>query len=169
MYPTIFPDALTSTYTSLQDLARNGLTPGCRRMAHDGAKTYKLVKNGHSAALVVGYPVVYDQTNDVTLVTVTQPATALLGFAAGVAMGAIPISGYGWVQVDGYNSSVPLDGTTDVAVGDVLIGVNAAFNLAKSVGAGTAALYANHYVAAEAYTTNSVASKKVYVNCNNLA
>lgn len=79
-------------------------------------KAYKYVKNGESSALTVNKAVVYSTAAD-DGTTVLLPASAGLMNVAGVTRGAIPASGYGWIQVHGYGT-VDFDGAgTDAAAG----------------------------------------------------
>lgn len=156
MFPLIFPDALTQTYTDLTDLARAGLAPGIHRMAHDGGRIYKLVKNNHSAALAVGDVVSHDLLTNDSDAEVKRPATADLDRMAGVAVGAIPASGFGWIQVYGYCPTIKCDGSgVNVTAGDSLKAANASLKSVKDAAAGTESAFANHLIAADAVTTDT--------------
>jgi hypothetical protein len=164
MFPSIFPDSVSKVYSDLQDLNRSGLAPGVMRSAVDKGAIYQLVKNVHSAALVAGYPVATSVANAVSY-EVKQPVTAALNLCHGVAMGAIPAAGYGWVCVWGYCAAANVDGdSTDVVLGDSLKMVDSAFTLVHDQAVGTEASYARHIVALAA-NAGAAASKAVFVRC----
>lgn len=166
-YP-LQPTALTQTYTSITPDATNFTktipTPGAVFRDPEANKTYKFVKNSHSSALTVGDVVTLDLTGASTT-TVFRPTTATLNLMAGVAMGAIPAAGWGWIQTWGNNDSTNIEGTTDVVLGDSLKAVDAQLYAVKDQAIGTEATYARHLLAREAYTTNSAALKKVKIFC----
>lgn len=151
MYPQIFPDAVTVVYATLLDLQRSGLAPGVLRSSVDGGKVFKLCKNTHSAALVIGDPVCYDLTTNVSEFEVKQPATAILNHLAGVAVGALPISGFGWIQIFGKCAAVRVIGSgTAILLGDTLKGVNASSLLLKDQTTGTESTFSNRIIAGAA-------------------
>lgn len=145
-------DALTKTYASLAELnSRLGFAPGTIRHSFEGGRIYKLVKNNHSAALTVGDWVQNDLLANDTDSEVKQAVTAGLALGGGVAMGAIPASGYGWVCIYGYVAAVRVKGDgTAVAAGDTLKGANAVFTMVVDQAAGTAPTHANGVVALDA-------------------
>lgn len=150
----IFPDALTVTYSSATDLHRSGLAPGTIRQAHDGGRFYKLVKNNHASALTVGDWVQNDLLANDTDSEVKQPVTAGLALGGGVAMGAIPAAGFGWICIYGYVAAVRVKGDgTNIAAGDTLKGLNAAFTMVVDQAAGTAPTHAYGVVALDATTS----------------
>lgn len=153
MFPQIFPDALNVVYATLLDLHRSGLAPGSLRSAVDGGRVYKLVKNNHSAALTIGDWVQNDLLANDTDSQVKQPVTAGLALGGGVAMGAIPAAGFGWVCIYGYVPAVRVKGDgTAIAAGDTLKGLNAAFTMVVDQAAGTAPTHANGVIALDAAT-----------------
>lgn len=154
MYVPISPDAVTVVYATLLDLQRSGLAPGMMRSGFDGGKVFKLVKNTHSAAAVIGDPLCYDLTTNVVDFEVKQPATAILNHLAGVAMGAIPISGFGWIQIFGKAAAVRVIGNgTAITAGDSLKGVNASSKLLKDAATGTESAFSNRIIAGAASTS----------------
>lgn len=147
-------DSLTKTYASLSELnSRLGLAPGTVRWAFDGGRAYKLVKNNHASALTVGDWVQNDLLANDTDSEVKQPVTAGLALGGGVAMGAIPAAGYGWVCIYGYVAAVRVKGDgTAISAGDTLKGLNAAFTMVQDQAAGTAATHSRGVVALDAAT-----------------
>lgn len=153
MFPMIYPDDLTKTYSSLQDLHRSGLAPGLFRSANNGGRLYQLVKNNHASALTVGDWVQLDLLANDTDSEVKQAVTAGLALGGGVAMGAIPAAGYGWVCRLGYVAAVRVKGDgTAVAAGDTLKGLNATFTMVVDQAAGTAPTFSRGVVALDAAT-----------------
>lgn len=154
MFPMIYPDDLTKTYSSLLELHRSGLAPGLFRAAHNGGRIYKLVKNNHASALTVGDWVQLDLLAADTDSEVKQAVTAGLALGGGVAMGAIPAAGYGWLCVYGYVAAVRTKGDgTAIAVGDTLKGLNATFTMVVDQAAGTAPTFSRGVVALDASTS----------------
>jgi hypothetical protein len=132
----------------------------------DPEKVFIVVKNSWStAALAEGYVVCWDYTTDADGVGVTQPTTALLKLAAGVAADAIAVGEYGLIQVYGHCTTATVDGTTGVNVGVALQAVNGAWNLAKGNVGVTAAGASYNFIAGETYTTGAAAAKKVFLRC----
>lgn len=166
MFPAISPDDTTKTYATQDDLHRIGLSPGLIRMglAAQTGHLYRLVLNVYASALAVGNPVVYDLTTNQHSYEVTRPATAALNHLAGVACGAIPASGYGWVQVYGKAPSVTVDGTgTAIVAGDSLKAVNNTFNMVHDQATGTEPTYSNRVIAASA--TSAATTVAGFVSC----
>lgn len=148
MFPTIFPDGLVVVYATLLDLQRSGLAPGVLRSAVDGGKVFKLVKNTHSAALAVGDPVCYDLLTNKVDFEVTRPTTAALNHLAGVAVGAIGINGFGWIQVWGNTAAIHVDGTgVAIVAGDSLKPVNGTLLAVHDQATGTTPSFQNYLVA----------------------
>lgn len=167
MFPQIKPSALTKVYSSLAPSTSQSVdtvpTPGDVRYDSTG-KVYKFVKNLHSSALAVGDVVMQAFANAVGY-EVNRMTTATLNMLAGVAVGAIPASGYGWIQIEGDNDTILMEGTSAIAIGDSLKGVNAQLYLVKDAATGTEATYARHVIAREAYNTGSAATKKGTIRC----
>lgn len=149
-------DSLTKTYSSLADLnSRLGLAPGTEREhATEPGRVFKLVKNNHGSALTIGDWVQFDLLANDTDSEVKQPVTAGLALGGGVAMGAIPASGYGWICIHGYVAAVRTKGDgTAIAAGDTLKGLNAAFTMVVDQAAGTAPTHSRGVVALDASTS----------------
>lgn len=165
MYVPISPDGVTVVYATLLDLQRNGLAPGMMRSGFDGGKVFKLVKNTHSAALVIGDPVCYDLGTNVADFEVKQPATAILNHLAGVATGAIPISGFGWIQIFGKCAAVRVIGSgTAILLADSLKAVNASSLLIKDAANGTESAFSNRIIAGAA-TTSADTTIAGFISC----
>ncbi len=97
---------------------------------------------------------------------VITPATANLALPAGAAVAIQAAASVGTIQTFGYNDTIGVDGTTDVAAGDPLAVANGSLTLAKATAVTNAAgTYIPAFTAGEAYTTNSVADKKVFIRC----
>lgn len=159
---------LTDVFTSLVPTGSSPV-PSLGQIYEDKlGNRYKFVLNSHSSALVVGDVVSYDYSGGLNT-TVFDGATAALHAMAGVAMGAIPAAGYGWIQYHGVNSSINTEGTTDIALGDVLKAVDSQVYAVKDQSAGTESTYQSHIRALVAYTTNSAALKKGFISCSSLA
>lgn len=164
MFPLIFPDALTVVYATLADLNRSGLAPGILRSSHAGGRVFKLVKN-LATVLTVGDVVVHDVLTNDTDSEVKQPVTAALDQMAGVAMGAIPASGFGWIQVYGYNAAARVKGdVVAITAGDSLKGLTATFTAVKSTASGTTPEFQNYLRALDAATAADT-TVEVVVSC----
>lgn len=99
-------------------------------------------------------------------IRVITPATANLACPAGAATQTQSATTYGKIQTWGYNDTIGVNGTTDVAAGDPLTTANGILTLAKATAVTNAAgSYIPAYVAGEAYTTDSIAAKKVFIRC----
>ena len=133
---------------------------------------FRWVQNTNAAAMAAGDVVSHDLSDTSAIFQkVDEGATADLSVMGGVTMGAIPISGYGWIQVLGYNAtaSVTNSATTAIVAGDWLVPVNGA-NYAARGSAATAPLYVRNLqileaVATAAATLTAAAAKSVMVNC----
>lgn len=62
-------------------------------------------------------------------------------FVAGVGVGAIAASSYGWIQIYGPHSAIATNGDDDIAKGDTLIADASADGVCNSVAAGTASTH----------------------------
>lgn len=163
----------TKTFTSLtptpKDLDNTAPKLGTIFESTDG-KAYRFVLNNHSSALVIGDVVFCDKTasypNAVSVLNTDSCGAVAAGVMAGVAMGAIPAAGYGWIQFAGVGSA-NWEGTTDIVLGDALKGVNSQTYVVKDAALAAIATYVNHCRALAAYTTNSavVGTDNVAINC----
>lgn len=116
-----------------------------------GTKIYKYIQNVSGGALADGDAVVYTLTDDGGYV-VTTIASADAASAAGIAIGAITSTQYGWVQVGGINTTAKIKGDTDATTAGALVGTSAtAGKLGGGSGFGTS--YAQDAVAADATGT----------------
>lgn len=132
---------------------------GHQRFDEEGNE-YRFVYNATGSALAVNDAVCYD-VSDTTFEAageigkaVIDPATADLAFFAGLAMGAIPTLGYGYIQTSGYNDSVllALDSGGSSAVGQAAYVINAKSGVRPVTAAGTAPTYTAHVKMLEAAT-----------------
>lgn len=144
-------------------LAKSFPKLGTRFTDKDG-KIFEFVKN--AGTVMAAYDTCARSVANGYHYEVTQVATANLNILAGVAMGAIPASGYGWVQIYGVCETACIEGTTDIVLGDALKGVNGEVHLVKDQAIGTEATYARHMVALEAYTVAAaIRTGKVFIRC----
>jgi len=95
---------------------------------------YTIMYNASGAAIVAGYPVVWDTTTDCDGNRCTKPATATLSCIRGIAVEAIASAAYGMIQVEGYYASAAVINNTaaDVVAGNILIPVTGQWYLARS-------------------------------------
>jgi hypothetical protein len=131
----------------------------------DPERVFTIVYNVAGATITLGYPCVWDISASVDGLRVSKPATATLSLFVGIAVENISDSNYGKVQNYGYRESalVTNDTSQAIAAGDILIGVNAQWHLARSAASDgkTGFVYA-----AEAFataTTPAAANKKVLI------
>ena len=136
MLNAVFKSALTSnTATALDPL-------GALRFEYDttngGYKVYKYVQaasdttvaNGTALAIVNLYG--WQVTSDISDANQNQPA--------GVGIGAITASYYGWIQVGGYHSAIKTDAGDDIADGGSLILHATTDGVVDTTASGTAAV-----------------------------
>lgn len=160
MGASLFPQQAWGT-----ELTANDSTPkeqlGAIRTEYDstnGARVFKYVQAASDTTVADGTPLLY-QTADTSRQTVTVDLTdALTNNVAGVGIGAITASYYGWIQVAGYHDAVITNGDDDIAANDAII-YGAADGVVDSVGAGTAPTNAvlGFAVAADVDAANTVA------------
>lgn len=156
----IFETALTDVKTSTQ-----GDVEGVGVLRWSSNYLYRWVQNSESSALVAAQPVCHDASVGAANLfnTVVAAATGIaedIAFFAGIAMAAIPASGYGWILVDGIYEEALVDepGTTAIAVGEILVPSATLDYLGRAVALGTAATYPRHAVAMEAVATTTPAT-----------
>jgi len=113
-FKTLFLTELTDVTT-----ATVGDTEGVGVLRQEGDRFYRWVKNLESTAFTAGQAVVYEIAEGADYHKgVGDPVTANLNTMAGIAMGAIPALGFGWIQIEGYYGSIQVSaGKTSVAVG----------------------------------------------------
>jgi hypothetical protein len=126
----VYGEGLSAVYTAAQatdDKSYIQSWVGQERFDEKGNK-YRFVLNV-STVLTVGEPVCYDvsdTTFDEIGNVVATPVTADLGSFAGICVGAIPASGYGYIQTHGYNAAIDLDTATSVTAGQSAYAINGA-------------------------------------------
>lgn len=112
---------------------------GIGNLFYEDEKIYRWVKNDEaSTALSLGQVCAHTLSDGIALTQkVKIPATANLGFLAGVVVSTLGIAAgsYGFIQVFGPNTSVSVSGATTggtaIAAGDYLKGVNAAAHVVR--------------------------------------
>lgn len=114
--------------------------------------------NGTASNSVVGEVVSLSQTAADGM-TVIQPVTANLNLRLGVWANIVAPSAWGPVQVEGFRDDVQVEGTTDIAVGDLLEPTDQVDYMTKDAAFGRATLA----IALEAYTDASQAGKKAWI------
>jgi hypothetical protein len=130
----------------------------------DAEKVFTVVQNVAGATITAGYACVWDGSSP-DGVRVTKPVTATLSLFVGLANSSIADSSYGLVQVYGYKSQAYLtnDTSTAVAIGDILVPVNAQWYLDYSAASDgkSGFVYAGQTFATN--TTPAAANKKVFI------
>lgn len=129
MSGTIF-DELTATSTTQK------FTPGTLRSV--GAESYLYVQLSASATgAAANGTVLYSTLSDRNVVT-DDISTTKQNLVRGVAIGAIALGSYGWIQTWGDHSAVKTDAGDDIATGDAIIGDPTTDGVCDSVAADTA-------------------------------
>jgi hypothetical protein len=130
----------------------------------DAEKVFIIVQNVSAATVTAGYSVVWDGTAP-DGVRVSKPASATLSLFVGIANSDIADSSYGLVQVYGYKSQAYLtnDTSTAVAIGDILVPVNAQWYLDYSAASDgkSGFVYAGQTFGTQ--TTPAALNKKVFI------
>ena len=164
---TIFQTALTDVKTSTQgDVEQVGTI----RHGQDG-KIYRWVQNTHDVALEAGQVVFHSGEDDTTNMYkyVEDGATDELMFMAGVAISAIPISGFGWIIVAGVQDTISTyaSGGTPIVVGDSLIGVDSTTYVIHGTSPAAAPAYSKYIIALETLASSVSAATEMagIVNC----
>jgi hypothetical protein len=102
-----------------------------------GYKVYKYVQAAADTTVANGTPLLYvTATTNRTIVTLDL-TDANTNNVAGVGVGAIAASSYGWIQLKGYHSAVITNADDDISANDAII-YGAADGVVDSVAAGTA-------------------------------
>lgn len=112
---------------------------------------YRFVYNNTGSALTVGQPLSHGTAGfalttginpsvfDEEVVTFGQSGKGtFVNLFAGIAISAIPADSYGWIQIQGPNNTVTVEGTTAIAAGDYLKGSSGNAYLIKDTSGGTA-------------------------------
>lgn len=143
--PAVFKTAVTDSSTSAEEPL------GAVRVELDHAtgacKMYKYVQAASDTTVADGTPLAFvdlygaQVTSDISDASQNQPA--------GVGVGAIAASSYGWVQCHGYHDAIITNGDDDIADGDTII-LSATDGQVDSVAAGTASTYKPLAVAVDA-------------------
>ena len=124
---------------------------GVGALMWDQQNCYRWVYNGHSAALTVGQVCFHADGDGANFFEkVYDGASGDLSFMAGVVLAAsLTNAYYGWIQVYGYAATVSAyaSGGTAIAVGDSLIGANAAAHVIHGTTSGTAPLHVRRILA----------------------
>jgi hypothetical protein len=132
----------------------------------DAEKVFTICQNVAGATITAGYAAVWDGSSP-DGVKVTKPATATLSLFVGLANSNIADSSYGLFQVYGYKSQAFLtnDTSTAVAIGDILVPVNAAWYLDYSAASDgkTGFVYAGQTFATATAGAVAAANKKVFI------
>jgi hypothetical protein len=134
----------------------------------DAETVFTIVFNISAATVTAGYPVVWDITSP-DGVSVSKPAGATLSCLVGIAVSDIANSAYGKVQVYGYKASANVvnNVTTAIAAGNLLIPVDASWNLAYGAASDgkSGLIYAAESYATATTTLLAAASKKIFIRC----
>lgn len=170
----IFVGAVTDIHT----VDKEGV--GIYRWERDanGWKGFMYVRNTSLAALAIGN-VVYHGTTGFAITTGANPTTFLeevfsngqagkntqLAFMAGVAVSAIPIGGFGWIQVFGYNALIQVESTVSIASGETLKGVSGQLYAVHDSAVGVAAIARRHITALTVSAGAGVTSTAHFINC----
>lgn len=125
---------------------------------------YKFVLNSGTIA-TIGDVACHDYSTAGESV-VKQTTTGALDSLAGVWLGAAPASGYGWIQIKGFNAAINALGNVAIVIGDSLKGVNAQAYVVHDTAQGTAATYYNNIRALSAYAVNAPALITGSINCD---
>ena len=173
----IYGDILSVVYTATEATNDKEYVKGWvgqDRFDEEG-KRYRFVYNATGSALAVNDAVCYD-ASDTTFEAageigkaVIDPATADLAFFAGLAVGAIPTLGYGYIQTSGYNDSVllALASGGSATVGQAAYVIDAKSGVRPTTAAGTAPSYTAHVKMLEAATAvttiTDTTSKKGFI------
>ncbi|MDD5501600.1 MAG: hypothetical protein PHH57_08005, partial [Candidatus Omnitrophica bacterium] len=116
MYNTIFHTAVTANDSTAKEQL------GAIRWEYSttyGWRCYKYVQAASDTTVANGTALAYtDYTR--TVVSSDRDDTNA-NWIAGVGVGAITASYYGWIQIKGYHSVVATDAGDDIAIGDALI------------------------------------------------
>lgn len=98
-------------------------------------KTFKYVQNSTVTTIADGTALTF--RNILGTIVTGDISTSKVNLPAGVGIGALAASSYGWIQVGGYHSVILTNGDDDIARGDSLI-VDTADGVVDSVANGSA-------------------------------
>jgi hypothetical protein len=143
--PAVFKTAVTDSSTTPEEPL------GAIRFDLDHAtgacKMYKYVQAASDTTVAYGTPLAFSDlygatvTSDISDASQNQPA--------GVGVGAIAASSYGWIQVHGHHDAIITNGDDDIADGDTII-LSSADGQVDSVAAGTASTHKPLAIAVDA-------------------
>jgi hypothetical protein len=170
-FKTIFRTATTDTATTDVE--------GLGRIRWEDDKAYRWVCNPTTNFTPAAGNLVCHAFTDGATATqkIYQPATATLGFLAGVVCGTFAASTgtnpvtYGWIQILGQSAAVaitPVNTQTTAApvAGNALIAVNSQVYAATGQATGTAAVYTRNITCLDAVAAGTAAAAgNVYINC----
>ena len=137
MYTTLFHTALTANDSTAKEQL------GVIRAEFDttyGWRYYKYVQAASDTTVANGTVLCY--TNYTRTVVSSDRTDTQANWPAGVGVGAITASYYGWIQLKGYHSAVATDAGDDIAIQDALIVHATLDGVVDRTAAGTAPLYA---------------------------
>lgn len=125
-------------------------------------QAYKYVQAAADTTVANGTVLTY--TSSAQTIVTSDISDTNPNFVAGVGVGAIAASSFGWIQVYGFHSAVATDGGDDIAAGDALIVDPTVDGVCDSVAAGTAPTHKTlgFAQAADVDGSNTVAA---FLNC----
>lgn len=116
MYTTLFHTALTANDSTAKEQL------GVIRWEYSstgGWKCYKYVQAAADTTVANGTVLCY--TDSTRTIASSDRTDTQVNWPAGVGVGAITASYYGWIQIKGYHSAVATDAGDDIAISDALI------------------------------------------------
>ena len=127
-------------------------------------EVYRFVQNKHTTDVASG-SVVHTIATDTTLGTVARlGATGTnIRLPAGVTVASMPADHYGFIKCRGV-ATASVEGTTDIAAGDILMGVASQPYLVRATGGGTTSYPGSNIVALSAFTNDATGSIAVKLN-----
>jgi len=136
MYHTIFKTELTANDSSAKD--QLGIVRA-EYSATYGWRYYKYVQAASDTTVANGTALAY--TDYTRTVASSDRTDTNVNLPAGVGIGVITASYYGWIQIKGYHAAVATDAGDDIAVTDALILHATTDGVVDRTAAGTAPLY----------------------------
>jgi len=102
-------------------------------------KTYKYVQNSTVTTIANGTALSFRDT--IGQQVTGDISTGKPGLPAGVGIGAVTASYFGWIQCGGYHSAVATNGDDDISKGDIIVLDASTDGTVNSVAAASAATY----------------------------
>lgn len=136
MFGTCYRTALTSNSATALDQV------GMLRFEIDntyGMKIYRYVQAAADTTVANGTALAFT-TDGYGRVVTSDISDSDKNLPAGVGIGAITASYYGWIQVGGYHAAIKTDGGDDFAIGDSIILHASSDGVADRTATGTAAV-----------------------------